>query len=322
MRILFIGTGDIGLPTLRAIFENREQHELLGVVTQPDKPAGRKQELLASPVKQLAEQRGIAVFQPQKIRAPDAVAQIAAMRAEVIVVMAYGQILPRGVLDAASVACLNLHASLLPRWRGAAPIQAAIEAGDFETGITVMFMDEGLDTGDILLQKKIAIRADETGGSLHERLAMLAPEALNEALTLIQHSVTPRISQNSALATYAPKLEREHGEIDWLLSAEIIERKIRALNPWPVAFTMLPGRDGHLRKLKIFSAEIFENSESSGAAPGEILSAQSRDGLVVATGNGALRLREIQLEGKRRLSASEFLLGNPISTGSVFRTSF
>lgn len=320
MRILFIGTGDIGLPTLRLLIDsqNRAEHELLGVVTQPDKPAGRKMELLAPPVKQFAEQRGIPVFQPKKIRAPEAVEQIQSLRAEIIVVMAYGQILPRAVLDAASIACLNLHASLLPRHRGAAPIQAAIESGDRETGITVMFMDEGLDTGDILLKKTLAISPDETGGSLHDRLAALAPDALNEALTLLKQSQNvPRTPQDNALATYAPKLEREHGEIDWSAPREMIERKIRALNPWPVAFTLLPDRAGQPRKLKVFAASCVDGfCESPNQTPGIVLAAD-RDGILVATGDSGLLLREIQLEGKRRMSAQEFLSGHRIETGTT-----
>lgn len=320
MRILFIGTGEIGLPALRWLLHSG--HELAGVVTQPDKPAGRRQELLSPPVKTLAHEHGIPVFQPAKIRRPDAVAQIQALRPEVIVVMAYGQILPRAVLDAASVACLNLHASLLPRHRGAAPIQAAIVAGDRETGITVMHMDEGLDTGDILLSRVIAIEPRETGGSLHDRLAELAPGALADALNLLREGNAPRTPQDHSRATYAPKLEREHGAIDWTAPGDTIERFVRAMNPWPAAFTLLPGRSpgsgGELKKLKVFASE-FQSEVTAGGQPGEIL-LSGRVGILVTTGRGALRLREVQLEGKRRLSAGEFLLGNPLAPGTLLRS--
>src|SRR5262249_36522062 len=197
------------------------------------------------------------------------------------------------------LACLNLHASLLPCWRGAAPIQAAIAAGDRETGITVMYMDEGLDTGDILLQRTIEIRADETGGSLHDRLAQIAPEALRESLQLLASGSAPRIPQDKARATYAPKLKREHGQIDWSESAEVIERKIRAYNPWPSAFMKVAGQN-----LKIFSASVVDLN----GQPREIL--RSDKDLIVAAGKGALSLAEVQLEGKRRMSAGEFLRGH------------
>ncbi|MFL6590899.1 MAG: methionyl-tRNA formyltransferase [Chthoniobacterales bacterium] len=293
MRVIFIGTGEIGLPVLRWLLEDN-QHELLAVVTQPDKPVGRAQRIEAPPIKAALAGKNVAVLQPRKIRAADAVAQIGEFRPDVIVVMAYGQILPRAVLDLPRIACLNLHASLLPRHRGAAPIQAAIAAGDNETGITVMYMDEGLDTGDVLLEKRIAIAPDETGGSLHDRLAEIAPAALKEALTQLQNGSAPRIPQNASLAGYAPKLEREHGRINWAESAALVERKIRAFDPWPGAFTVLRDEAGKERKLKVFRARIVK--EPSGP-----LSFQTSDSF--------LALDEVQLEGKRRMSAAEFLRG-------------
>jgi len=217
----------------------------------------------------------------------------------VIVVVAYGQILPRDVLEIPRLACLNLHASLLPRWRGAAPVQAAIAAGDCETGITVMYMDEGLDTGDILLQRNIEILPNDTGGSLHDRLAQIAPETLLESLRLLAAGNAPRIPQDNARATYAPKLKREHGQIDWSESAEAIERKIRACNPWPGAFMKVDSRN-----LKVFSALVVDLN----GQPGEIL--RSDKDLIVTAGKGALSLAEVQLEGKRRMSAAEFLRGH------------
>jgi methionyl-tRNA formyltransferase len=211
------------------------------------------------------------------------------------------------VLEIPPVACLNLHASLLPRHRGAAPIQAAILAGDRESGITVMYMDEGLDTGDILLQSRLEITADETGGSLHDRLAEIAPVALDEALSLLQKGNAPRIPQDSSAATYAPKLEREHGRIDWMEPAAAIERKIRAFNPWPGAFMILRDVAGRNRRLKIFGATIVESENS---APGEIL--RSGSSLVIAAKDGALSLGDVQPEGKRHMSAAEFLRGYPM----------
>ena len=220
-----------------------------------------------------------------------------------IVVVAYGQILPRDVLEIPRLACLNLHASLLPRWRGAAPVQAAIAAGDCETGITVMYMDEGLDTGDILLQRNVEILPNDTGGSLHDRLAQIAPETLLESLRLLAAGNAPRIPQDNARATYAPKLKREHGQIDWSESAEAIERKIRAYNPWPGAFMKVDRQN-----LKVFSASVVDLN----GQPGEIL--RSDKDLIIAAGKGALSLAEVQLEGKRRMTAAEFLRGHGCAT--------
>src|SRR5438876_2717883 len=213
--------------------------------------------------------------------------------------MAYGQIFTRDVLEIPRIACLNLHASLLPRWRGAAPIQAAIAAADRETGITVMYMGEELDTGDLLLQRTSDIRPDDTGGSLHDRLAQIAPEALLESLRMLAKGNAPRIAQDNSFATYAPKLNREDGKIDWLEPAEVIERKIRAFNPWPGAFMTIDGRN-----LKIFSASVADLS----GKPGQILSGEQE--LVTAAGKGALCLSEVHLEGKRRMSSAEFLRGH------------
>jgi methionyl-tRNA formyltransferase len=312
MRILFIGTGGIGVPVLQSLLQSGE-HRVAGVVTQPDKPAGRKMELQPSPVKQAALLHGVPVLQPARMRAPEAVEEIKAIGAEVIVVMAYGQILPAGVLAASSIACLNLHASLLPRHRGAAPIQAAIMEGDAETGITVMYMDEGLDTGDILLEKRIPIGNRETGGSLHDRLAEISPAALFEALTLLKQGVALRVPQDSAGATYAPKLTRESGIIGWSAPQALIDRKIRAMNPWPVASTTIPGRDGRAQQLKIFTA--IPHDAGSGT-PGTVLQTGG-EGILVAAGSGAVLLQEVQLEGKKRMAARDFLAGNSIAPGTV-----
>jgi methionyl-tRNA formyltransferase len=310
MRIVFIGTGEIGVPTLEALLKS--EHDVVGVVTQPDKPVGRAQQIEPPPIKKALRDNApnasparagralpLPILQPAKIRDPQAIEQIRALVPDVIVVMAYAQILPRDVLEIPKIACLNLHASLLPRWRGAAPIQAAVAAGDQETGITVMYMDEGLDTGDILLRRTIDILPADTGGSLHDRLAQIAPEALLESLQMLEKNSAPRVPQDNAHATSAPKLKREHGRIDWSEPAEVIERKIRAFNPWPGAFIKLGDRN-----LKVFSASVIDLS----GQPGEILRSETE--VVIAAGKRALSLGDVQLEGKRRMTATEFRRGH------------
>jgi methionyl-tRNA formyltransferase len=312
MRIVFIGTGEIGVPTLRALLNS--EHDVVAVVTQADKPVGREQRIEPPPIKKAITRSGgfqtpktfgagkpppLEVLQPAKIKDPQTIEAVRGHTPDVIVVVAYGQILPRDVLEIPRLACLNLHASLLPRWRGAAPIQAAIAAGDRETGITVMYMDEGLDTGDILLQRSVDILPNDTGGSLHGRLAQIAPAALLDSLRLVAAGNAPRIPQDNARVTYAPKLKREHGLIDWSESADAIERKIRAYNPWPGAFMKVGDQN-----LKIFSASVIDLN----GQPGEIL--RSDKDLIVAAGKGALCFVEVQLEGKRRMTAAEFLRGH------------
>lgn len=312
MRVVFIGTGDIGLPVLRWLEETPE-HQLVGVATQPDKPVGREQRIQPPPVKAALADSTIPVLQPQRIKRDEALAAIRELAPEVIVVMAYGQILPRALLEIPTIACVNLHASLLPKHRGAAPIQAAIVAGDRETGITVMYMDEGLDTGDMLLQSRITIASDETGGSLHDRLAEVAPSALQNGLHLLAAGTAPRIPQNSADATYAPKLEREHGLIDWSQTADSIERKIRAFDPWPGAYTLVREPAGSARKLKIFRARLLPRS--SGASERRLV---ARDGefIAVAASND-LVLENVQLDGKRRMNSAELLRGNAWLDGAA-----
>jgi methionyl-tRNA formyltransferase len=301
MRIVFMGAGEIGVPTLQALLNS--EHEVVGVVTQPDKPVGRSQLIEPPPIKKALSGTNIPVLQPARIKDRQAIEEIRALRPDVMVVMAYGQILPRGVLEIPEIACLNLHASLLPHWRGAAPIQAAIAAGDREIGITVMYMDEGLDTGDILLQRTIDILPADTGGALHDRLAGVGPETLLESLDLLEKGKAPRTPQDNAVATYAPKLKREDGKIDWSDPADAIERKIRAFDPWPGAF-MTVSTNG-TRNLKVFSATVIDLR----GKPGKSL--RSENELVVAAGEDALSLGEVQLEGKRRMSAMEFLRGHP-----------
>lgn len=310
MRIVFCGTGEIGVPAMKAVGDS-PCHELVGVITQPDRPAGRDLRPRPSAVKTEALARGIPVVQPARIRNDFSALQEWAP--DVMIVAAYGQILPKAVLDLPRLGCLNLHASLLPRHRGASPIQAAILAGDGKTGISVMFMDEGLDTGDVLLMRSLDISPWESAGELHDRLAHLAPSALLEALDLLAAGTAPRVPQDAALATYAPKLEKQDGRIDWRQSAGALALRVRAMNPWPGASARLD--TGEI--IKIHSAAVSLES----APPGVVQSAGT-EGVCVGTGAGSLLLRELQLEGRKRLAAGDFLRGFPLPQGTKFDLSF
>ncbi len=312
MKIAYLGSGDIGLPTLRTLLDARAggRHELTAVVTQPDRPVGRHQTLTAGPIKDLALAAGVPVLQPERVRRPEAVEAVRAFGADVFVVFAYGQILPPAVLAAPRLACLNLHASLLPEYRGAAPIHAAVLAGEWESGLTVMYMDAGLDTGDVLLERRVRLGRRETAGSLHDRLAVLAPAALFEALDLLETGRAPRQAQDAARATYAPKLERASGRIDWTRDHVALDRFVRGMNPWPGAFTTLPGE--RPLTLKVHSALPVRRCAGT---PGNVVRVGGRGVLVAAGGGGGLLLREVQLEGKRRLSAAEFVRGYALTAG-------
>ena len=305
-----MGSGEIGLPTLQWLIESPKVH-LVGVVTQPDKPAGRSQILTAPTTKQLAQSVGVSVLQPVRVRQPEALNQIANLRPDLIVVAAYGQILPRSLLDMPTVACLNLHASLLPRHRGAAPIQSSILAGDTTSGVTVMYVGEGLDSGDILLQKSLTIRHRETGGSLHDRLAVLAPEALASALEMLIRGQAPQIRQVEDQATYAGKLDRDSGLVHWTESCWQIDRLVRAMNPWPGAYTLVSLGGLPPRRLKVH--RVLPMHRRTGA-PGQVLESTKR-GPIIGTGTGSVLLLELQLEGKRRMKANEFLRGFPLPIG-------
>jgi len=311
MRIVFCGTGDIGTPALRALLDSKK-HEVCAVITQPDKPAGRDMKPRASAIKLLALERGIPVLQPVRLRSEESVAALRAWDSDVVVVVAYGQLLSPEVLAIPKLACLNLHASLLPRHRGASPIQAAILAGDADTGITVMYMDEGLDTGDILLEERFAILQTETAGELHDRLASVAAPTLFRALALLESGNAPRIPQDPVLATHASKMKKTDGWLDWQQPAAKLALRVRAMSPWPGAYARW---GGHL--LKIHEATA---SEASGSV-GEILES-GNDGLLVAAGTGSLRLITVQLEGRKRLNAGELLRGFPMPAGTSFDLSF
>ncbi|MES2705570.1 MAG: methionyl-tRNA formyltransferase [Verrucomicrobiota bacterium] len=309
-RTLFLGTGDIAVPALDFLLQS-DAVAVIGVVCQPDKPVGRKQVLTPPATKLLAVQRGVPVFQPDRLR--HHVELVAGLRPDLIVVMAYGQIIPQAILDLPPLGCWNLHASLLPRHRGAAPIQAAILEGDAETGITVMAVEAGLDSGPMLLHEILIPAPDETGGSLHDKLAALAPAALAKALPGILSGNPAVTVQNPALATHIGKLDRSHGILDWSQSAAALERRIRAFHPWPGTSSTLP--DG--TAVKIFPP-VSHSDESGGCPlPGTLLAA-GPDHLLFATGQGTLRIHEIQLPGSRRMSVRDHLAGHPQAVGEIW----
>jgi methionyl-tRNA formyltransferase len=295
LRLVFAGTPEFAAEHLKALLAS--QHEIVAVYTQPDRPAGRGQKLMPSPVKQLALENNIPVLQPPTLRDPAAQAELAGLNADLMVVVAYGLILPQVVLDTPRLGCINSHASLLPRWRGAAPIQRAVQAGDAESGVTVMQMEAGLDTGPMLLKVSTAITSEDTGGSLHDRLAELGPPAVLQAIEGLAAGTLKGEVQNNDLATYAHKLNKDEARIDWSRPAVELERLIRAFNPWPICHSTLNGE-----ALKVLAAQPADGHR----APGEILSA-SRDGLIVACGEGALRLTRLQLPGGKALNFADLL---------------
>jgi methionyl-tRNA formyltransferase len=316
MRIVFMGTGEIALPALRWLLDHRGEggEGLVAVYTQPDKPVGRRHELTAPEAKRLAEASGVPVFQPERLRGDEAaLAQFAELRPDLAVVMAYGQLLPRALLAVPRLGCVNLHASLLPRHRGASPIQAAIREGDAESGITLMHIVPKLDAGPILLKRALPIRPEDTGGSLHDRLAELGPEVVEAGLRLFRAGRPEGEPQDEALVTHCGKLSREDGEIDWSARAEDLERLVRAYDPWPGTATGLDLGEGR-RSLKIFPP--VRVVAGSGAAPGTVLEAGPR--LIMQCGEDALEIAgEVQLEGRRRLPVADFLRGLPLKAGFV-----
>lgn len=301
MRIIFAGTPEFARAALAAIVE--AGHEVALVMTMPDRPSGRGMKLTRSPVKLEAEKHGIPVCQPETLKDPASHTAIKAAHAEVMVVAAYGLILPQAVLDIPARGCLNIHASLLPRWRGAAPIQRAIEAGDSETGICIMQMEAGLDTGPVLLEKHLPILDADTGASLHDKLAALGAQAIVEALAQLDQ-LKPVVQPEQGV-TYASKLSKEDARLDWALPAEVLARKIRAFNPVPGAWTLLAGE-----LLKLWQAEAVPGK----GRPGEVLAAGNS--IVVACGEGALKISELQKAGAKRMDAAAFLAGVKILQGT------
>lgn len=306
MKIVFMGTPSFSLPSLEGLFGAR--YEVIGVITRPDRPRGRGMRVSPPPVKILAERLGLTVYQPHRVRDPESIALVREIGPDVIVVVAYGGILPKELLDLPPLGCVNLHPSLLPELRGPGAILRCIMEGKKRTGITTMYLDEGVDTGDIILQREVEIDPDETGGGLEKRLGDMGAELILETLTLIEKGTAPRIPQNDALATYAPMIKKEEALIDWERSAEQIHNLIRALNPSPCAYTYLEGK-----RMKIMKSKILEGKGD----PGQIVEV-GKDRLLVSTSCGLLSLIEVQLEGKRRMGIRDFLAGHPIRKGVMF----
>ncbi|MFQ6575362.1 methionyl-tRNA formyltransferase [Pseudomonas sp. UM16] len=307
MRIVFAGTPEFAAEHLKALIDS--PYEVVAVYTQPDRPAGRGQKLMPSAVKQLAVDNGIAVLQAPTLRNAEAQAELAALQPDLMVVVAYGLILPQAVLDIPRLGCINSHASLLPRWRGAAPIQRAVEAGDSESGVTVMRMEAGLDTGPMLLKVTTPISATDTGGSLHDRLAEMGPPAVLQAVAGLAAGTLQGEVQDDSLATYAHKLNKDEARLDWSRPAVELERLIRAFNPWPICHSTLSGET-----LKVLAANV----STARGAPGEILEA-SKDGLIVACGEQALCLTRLQLPGGKALNFSDLFNSRreKFATGTV-----
>lgn len=308
LRIIFMGTPALAGLSLEALLR-QPVFELVGVVTQPDRPKGRELKLQPSPVKEVAVQAGLPVLQPEKARDKDSIAELRRWQPELITVAAYGQILPREILDLPRFGCLNVHTSLLPKYRGAAPIQWAILNGDSETGVTIMKMDAGLDTGDILTQRATPIRTSDNAQTLHDRLAQLGADLLVQTIPdYVAGKISPR-PQPADGVSHAPKLKKEDGRIDWKMPAKAIWNRIRAFTPWPGAFTFLPV-EPQPQLLKIWEVEVVQE----GGPPGEILRAD-KGGVVVGCGQDALRIVTLQREGGRRMTVPEFLAGHPLKPG-------
>lgn len=311
LRTVFMGTPDLARVSLEALLASADA-KIVAAVTQPDRPKGRDLKLQPSPVKELALERGIPVLQPARARDATFIQELRLLAPELIVVAAFGQILPEAILNMPRLGCINVHTSLLPKYRGAAPIQWAVANGEAETGVTIMQMDVGLDTGPILTQEKTPIDNDETSQTLHDRLAKIGAALLVRTIPdLIAGRIKP-VPQPDSGVSLAPRIKKEDGRIDWRLPVSTIRNRIRAFTPWPGAFTALPGESGK-RMLKVWRADLCDRK----GQPGEVLRAD-KTGVLIATGAGSLIVTELQLEGGRRLTAAEFIAGHPLKTGVTF----
>lgn len=307
MRIIFMGTPDFAVPVLRTLLES-DRHEVTAVVTQPDKARGRSGKPVFTPVKEVAVSQGIPVYTPERVKAPEFVETLREIPCDVIVVVAFGQILSKEILELPQYGCINIHASLLPRWRGAAPIQWAVLEGDERTGVTVMQMDEGLDTGDMLLKEEVEIRPDETGESLFERLSGIGGPLLLEVLERAGNGTLQPVKQDDSVSTYAKMLTKDLGKLDFTEDAKKLERYVRGLNSWPGAYTHYRGK-----LLKIWKAAVIErNTDCPCGAVAQI----DRDGFCIQTGDGLLKLLEVQPEGKKRMNCADFMRGNNVADSS------
>ena len=309
IRIVYMGTPDFAVEPLEAII--KAGYEVAAVVTQPDKQKGRGKEVKMTPVKECALRHGIPVFQPVKIKEPEAVAELEKYQADLFVVAAFGQLLSEEILNMPEYGCINIHASLLPAYRGAAPIQWAVLNGEKESGVTIMQMDKGLDTGDMLLKRSVELSPKETRDSLHDKLMHLGAELIVEALPKLEKGELVPEKQKDELSSYAKKLTKAMGQIDWSKDAVSLERWIRGLNSWPSAYTFFGGKT-----LKIWEAQVAEENGAQKAEPGQVVSV-SREGFTVACGQGALQILSLQLEGKKRVLTREFLLGYQVEPGMI-----
>jgi methionyl-tRNA formyltransferase len=311
MKIIFMGTPDFSVGTLNALIE--AGHEIALVVTQPDKPKGRGGKMQFTPVKEVAVEHGIPVFQPRKIREPECIEELRKYDADIMVVVAFGQILPKEILEMTPYGCINVHASLLPKYRGAAPIQWAVINGETVSGVTTMQMNEGLDTGDMIQKTEVVLAADETGGSLHDKLSEAGAALCVRTLEALEDHTATWEAQGESTTEYARMLDKKLGDIDWSKSAVSIERLIRGLNPWPSAYT-----DWNGKVMKIWEAKVCEGD--SGALPGTV-TAVEKDGFLVQTGEGMLKVLALQIPGKKRMDAGAFLRGYQIEVDTILKNS-
>ncbi|MGN0507343.1 MAG: methionyl-tRNA formyltransferase [Lachnospiraceae bacterium] len=313
MKAIFMGTPEIAATILEEVVKSR--HELLAVVTQPDKPKGRGHEMAFPPVKEVALAHDIPVLQPEKARAPEFLEEIRRLNPDIILVAAYGKLLPKELLELPKFGCINVHASLLPKYRGASPIQWTVINGEKKSGVTIMHMAEGIDTGDMILSKEVELAPDETAGSLHDKLAEIGGPLLLEAMDLLETGRAPRIPQKEEEATYVKMLDKTMGCLNFRQPAVLLERLIRGLNPWPSAYTKLDGKNMKLWKAEVVSDEQI-SKEMKTSEPGTVVNVE-KNGFGILTGDGVLFVKELQLEGKRKMTAEEFLRGYELKAGTL-----